>query len=248
MEDGEQINEEQPIQSGLNEDPKVIREQAARAVDDAKGFDRDKFIRDAAVRQAQMDDDEADVPIKDFSQPSVVGEAANYIDPGDNTPKPVVEVPPPAFTPKRPVTNPKHMGVDPKVINANRQARAKAMREVGLQGMPPPVDPKAAWVAKQRMEAGLPPVEIPPPEAAPQPANPEAAHKKLDDKLKVMPQGNDKDQQQEVLNAASERAAAEREFRRKQIEFDRLVTRQIQLDTAELQQIINGFHRSREGY
>lgn len=137
-----------------------------------------------------------------------------------------------AEPPKGRVTNPGHTGKDPKAIRAAQQERIR--RERGMP-LPQQVNQAEAVDAFRRMEAGIPP-------------NPEAGHEKLDANLKANAQGNDKDQRDELLRAQQAKDDAEREWRRKVIEAFRTVTREIQMDTQALDEVIKAFERGRETF
>ena len=149
--------------------------------------------------------------------------------------------------PRRPVPNPGHAGVDPKKIRAAQQERIRAQRDLPTQDMQANVDREAAVKAKQQAQNEIPLQDSPQPDVQPQ-KDPEQADKDRRDKSAANPQGNDKEQRDDLYRAMEEYFASEREFRRKLIQLWQSAKRDLDVDSATIEQIVSAFERGREGY
>lgn len=149
--------------------------------------------------------------------------------------------------PRRPVTNPGHTGKDPKAIRAAQQDRIRAQQNLPTQDMQANVDRDAAIKAKQQASVEIPLQDMPKADVQPQ-KDPESDYNDKRDKSAANPQGNDKEQRDDLYRAMEEYFASEREFRRKLIQLWKMAKRDLDVDSATIEQLVSSFERGREGY
>lgn len=245
---------EQPIAPeeipGLNPDPADLREDARRAADEATGEDvRDKIREvvdvpiDDMIRNAADDsnfgddgdqDDVIDVPIDDMMDDDVSADTSH----------------PPA-----PQERPKHLGVDPQAILRARQARAADAKK-GNKSPRKTTAQKDAWLQWYRMSQGMAPEADDEPVDVPiddlqRPKDGESVARASDRKNDVdvlVPQGNDKELNDQVVEMLRRYLDQERAWKRSILQTLEQALQMLIADHSRLEVIEAAFERGRESY